>query len=212
MDNAYYSGKVVTYCRSRSWDYSISVTNPNNKEPILESVRSLPVAAWESIGKGEEAVLCYYLPTDWEREHPYVVLRSHWDGLQKLLFPRYTVILVSRGDLPLAELVRLHRGKQGQENAFKGPLIDLDLHHPACQGFHANQAVYACGLMAQVLLRAVQYDYLPKEARCHGIRPIIRYLIRTVGRLVKSGRRWTFYFAKSAFRLDWLAHAAVQLE
>lgn len=30
---------------------------------------------------------------------------------------------VSRDDLPLPELVKRHRGKQGQENAFKGPLI-----------------------------------------------------------------------------------------
>ncbi|OED45848.1 hypothetical protein ACH42_04520 [Endozoicomonas sp. (ex Bugula neritina AB1)] len=50
-----------------------------------------------------------------------------------LLDPRYCVILVNRSDLPLKELVRRHREKQGQENAQKGPLIDLDLHHPPCK-------------------------------------------------------------------------------
>ncbi|MDE0704199.1 MAG: hypothetical protein OXH59_10785 [Rhodospirillaceae bacterium] len=43
-------------------------------------------------------------------------------------------------DFALDALVRRHRGKQGQENAFKGPLIDLDLHHPPCRKFRANQA------------------------------------------------------------------------
>ena len=90
---------------------------------------------------------------------------------QTLLLPVYTVILVSRDDLPLDELVRRHRGKQGQENAFKGPLIDLDLHHPPCRRFRANQAFYICGQIAQVLLRAVQYQLLPARARRHGLRP-----------------------------------------
>jgi len=35
--------------------------------------------------------------------------------------------LVSRDDLDAAELVRRHRSKQGHENAFKGPLINIDL-------------------------------------------------------------------------------------
>ena len=41
-----------------------------------------------------------------------VVRRRTEDG-QGLLVPHHTVILVSRGDLPLGELVLRHRGKQG---------------------------------------------------------------------------------------------------
>ena len=44
------------------------------------------------------------------------------------------------------------------------------------------------------------------------LRPLIRYLVRVVGRLVRSGRRWRLDFARNNFRLDWLYHAAVQLE
>ncbi len=61
-----------------------------------------------------------------------------------------------------------------------------------------------------MLLRAVQYQLLPARARRHGLRPLIRYLVRVVGRLVRSGRRLDF--ARNNFRLDWLYHAAVQLE
>ncbi len=78
-------------------------------------------------------------PAGWE-EQSYVVVRRRRDRGQTLLLPVYTVIPVSRDDLPLDELVRRHRGKQGRENAFKGPLIDLDLHHPSCRRFRANQA------------------------------------------------------------------------
>lgn len=210
-DNAYYRGSFIRYCAERGWDYSVSVTNETYRRPVLEVLEGLSEDAWEEIGLGESATLVYHRPDGWQ-EHAYVVIRKLDDGHQRRLMPAYTVILVSRDDLPLAELVHRHRGKQGQENAFKGPLIDMDLHHPPCRRFHANQAFYACGQMAQVLLRAVQYELLPKAARRHGLRPLIRYLMRTVARLVRTGRRWRLDFAKSNFRLDWLFYAACQLE
>ena len=61
-------------------------------------------------------MLLYYRPSGWQREEVYVVIRrTHEDG-QRLLVPHYGFILVSRDDMPLAELVRRHRAKQGQEN------------------------------------------------------------------------------------------------
>ncbi len=211
VDNAYYSQAFVDFCHARGWDYSVSVTHEGFRRPVLESIEDLPETAWTDIGLGEQATLTWYRPQGW-REHPYVVIRRTHDGPQGRLQPAYTVILVSRADLPLEELVRRHRQKQGQENAFKGPLIDLDLHHPPCRAFHANQAYYLCGQLAQLLLRMLQYRLLPVQARHHGIRPIIRHLIRAAARLVRSARRWRLDFPKTAFRLDWLYHAACQLE
>ncbi len=210
-DNAYYRGAFVGYCTAQGWDYSISVTHDNNRRPVLKQLEGLPEKAWQDIGHGESATRVSHRPSGWQQQH-YVVVRQLYDGPQRRLTPAYTVILVSRDDLPLEELVRRHRGKQGQENAFKGPLIDMDLHHPPCRRFHANQAFYACGQIAQLLLLAVQYEWLPGQARRHGLRPLIRYLMRSVARLVKSGRRYRLDFAKNNFRLDWLLHAAFQLE
>jgi hypothetical protein len=211
-DNAYYRGELVEFCAEQGWDYSISVTHDGYKRPILDVLEGLPEKAWQDVGFGESATIVYHRPGNWYREHAYVVIRKHEDGRQQRLIPGYTVILVSRDDLPLKELIARHRQKQGQENAFKGPLIDLDLHHPPCRRFHANQAFYLCGQIAQILLRGVQYELLPTPARRHGLRPLIRYLVRTVGRLVRSGRRWRLDFAKNAFCLDWLIHASLQLE
>lgn len=50
--------------------------------------------------------------------------------------------LVSRDDLPVAELVQRDRGKQGQGSVFKGPLTELVLHHPPCKSPKAKQASY----------------------------------------------------------------------
>ena len=137
----------MAYCRQRGWDYSVSVTDPRRKAPLLRIVEALELA-----------------------EEEWVELEA--DGEHCRLVPAWTVILVSRDDLPLPELVRRHRGKQGQENAFKGPLTDLGLHHPPCHGHAANQASYACGQIAQLLLRSLQYHLLPPAARAHGLRRI----------------------------------------
>lgn len=177
-DNAYYKGELVRECTERGWDYSISLTHDGWRKPVLEQLEGLDDAAWTGIGKEEEAIFATHRPGGWDREQHYVVVRRRSVDGQGLLIPQHTVILVSRHDLPLAELVARHRGKQGQENAFKGPLRDMDPHHPPCRGYRANQTFYALGQIAQVLLRAVQYTALPKGARRHGISAVIRYVMR----------------------------------
>ena len=212
MDNAYYNKEVIHYCLDQGWDYSVSLTDRCKRRPVLEQVDGLPDQAWQDIGMDESAIFAYHQPHGWRTRQAYVVIRRLYEGRQKRLQPAYTVILVSTDELPIEELVKRHRAKQGQENAFKGPLIELDLHHPPCRKFIANQAFYLCGQIAQVMLKAVQYQCLPITARKHGIRPIIRYLIRSVAKLTRSGRRWTLRFCKNAFKLDWLIYASYQLE
>ena len=86
----------------------------------------------------EEAIFATHRPTGWDAEQHYVVVRRRTENGQGLLVPRHAVMLVSRNDRTLNELVLRHRAKQGQENASKGPLRDMDLHHPPCRGYRAN--------------------------------------------------------------------------
>ena len=133
MDNAYYRQEVVEHFEERGWDYSISVTSATYKSPILEAVDEvLEEADWEPINDSERAAFVTYSSRKWRQERTYVVVRRDEEDGCRLLFPIYTVILVSRDDLPLKELVARHRAKQGQENAFKGPLTEMNLHHPRC--------------------------------------------------------------------------------
>jgi Transposase DDE domain group 1 len=210
MDNAYYNKDIVAFCRSKGWDYSISVTNAKFKAPVLRNASNLWSECWADVSDdgAEKAALARHRPQGWKQLESYVVIRSEWDGTQRLLTPRHTVILVSRRDLPYDELIRRHRGKQGQENAQKGPLIELDLHHPPCLSLNANRAFYLLGHMAQNLLVAAQYLLLPDEARVHGLHAVLRDLVRVAGRLVRHARQWTLKLSKNAHRLDWLIHAA----
>jgi hypothetical protein len=214
MDNAYYRAEVVRYCRRHGWDFSISVTSETYKKPLRRQLDRLPDSTWQWINDDhtEEAAILRHRPDGWDEEESYIVVRSHFDGTQRRLTPRHIFILVSRTDLSLREMVRRHREKQGQENAQKGPLIDLDLHHPPCQKLDANRAFYTCGQLAQILLIATQYQLLPNAARRHGLRTLIRDLVRTAARLVRHGRKLVLKFAKTALRLDWLIHAADRLD
>ena len=209
MDNAYYRKDVVEYFEDQGWDYSISVTSSTYKGPILRAVEEvLEDEDWEEINEHEKAALITYRPSGWRREQTYVVVRRDVINGMKQLVPIYTVILVSRDDLELDEMVLRHRGKQGQENAFKGPLREMNLHHPRCSKFLANQAYYECALIAQLLIRAIQHRMLPEEARCRSLGYVIRHLMRTVAVLVKTGRRWFLKFARSNWELEWIFEAS----
>ena len=208
-DHADYRGELVAFCAARGWDYSISLTDGRKQGPLRRILADCAYADqdWTALdAEGEEAaLLLYYQPAGWARAEVYVVVRrTHEDG-QPLLVPHYSFILVSRDDLPLAELVRRHRAKQGQENAFKGPLRELNLHHPPCKSYGANQADYLCGQVAQLLLRGLPIQMLPEAAQGHGLGPLIRQVVRSVARLTRSGRRLRLRFARSNRRLGWLA-------
>ncbi len=120
---------LVSSCRRKGWDDSVSVTDPRKKAPILRLAAAMGLREdeWEPLdaaGK-ERAIVVAYRPARGPEEPVYGVIRRDGDGEQRLLEPVYTVIPVSHNRLPLAELVRRHRGQQGQENAFKGAVDGL---------------------------------------------------------------------------------------
>ncbi len=212
--SAYSCKDLASYCWRKGWEYSVSGTDPRQKAPLLRlaAARGLREDEWEPLdaaGK-ERAIVVAYRPARWPEEQVCVVIRRDGDGEQRLLERVCTVILVSRDRLPVAELVRRHRGKQGQENALQGPLTDLGLHHPPCRSHAANQGFCLGGQIAQLLL--LQYQALPAAARQHGLRPLIRYFVCSVGRLTRSARRLRLLCSKSNLWVDWLLHAASRRE
>lgn len=60
-----------------------------------------------------------------------------------MLYPAYTVILASADRLLISEAVGRHLDRQGQEIAFRGPLVNSNLLHPPCHRFAANGGVHS---------------------------------------------------------------------
>ena len=128
---------------SRGWDYSVSVTDANKCRPVLDVVEDLPEHGWTDIGMGESATWGALPPG--EEEGRAELRGGARDGAAsgRVVPPAFAVILGRTATIcRMAEVVRRHRGKQGHENAFKGPLVDMDLHHPPCRAATAaNQRV-----------------------------------------------------------------------
>ncbi len=139
----------------------MSVTDPRQKAPMLRlaAARGLREDAGEPLdAEGQErAIVVAYRPARGPEEQVCGVIRRDGDGEQRLLEPVCMVMLVSHDRLPVAELVRRHRGQQGQEHAFQGPLTDLGLHPPPCRSHAAQQGFYLGGQIAQLLRRLLPY-------------------------------------------------------
>ena len=161
-DISYYNREFVKYCDEKGWDYSVNVPHTKWADPVLEQVEGLPESAWTDLDTNgwERSVVLTHHPAQWHREHSYVVVRTLVENGQPLMFPHDSLILVSRDDLPVEDLVLRHRGKRRKKNSLKGLFQDLGLYDPPCSRLVPNRAFYACGQLAQVLLRAVQYHLL----------------------------------------------------
>ncbi len=141
---------MVRLCAARGWDYSISVTNRGWRKPVLEQLEGLADTEWTDIGMEEEAIFATHRPTGWDAEQHYVVVRRRTENGQALLVPRHTVMLVSRNDLALKELVLRHRANQGRENAFKGRCGTWTCIIRRAAATGPTRAFYALGQIAQV--------------------------------------------------------------
>ncbi len=135
-------GALASSYRQRGWADAVSVTDPRHKAPLLRQAAALelPEDAGEPLNaEGRERALAG-APQPPPRPEAQVdgVIRRDRNGEQRLPGPVYTGIPVSQDRLPLAELVRRHRGRQGQEHAFQEPLPDLGLPHLPCRS-HAGE-------------------------------------------------------------------------
>ena len=82
----------------------------------------------------------------------------------------------------------------------KGALVYLDVHQSAVPEVPRQPGVLRLRAAGPASCCApCTYRLLPKAARHHGLRPLTRHLVRTVARLVRSGRRWRLDFAWTNF-------------
>ena len=213
VDNAYFRKDFVAYLAKLGWDFSMSVTDDQVKRRILAKVDL--DGYWTPLRRDETADTreVMYQPQGWARAYRCVVVRRFVETEdERELFPTYTVIMTSNNQLHREIVVHRHRCKQGFENGFKGPLREMDLHHPPTASLVGNQVFYLCGLLAHILLTYLQYGLLPEDARKVGLRPLMRDLMRSLAKVTRSGRQLYLKFSKDHYRFDWLVAAMNQLE
>ena len=207
MDNAYYQKKFVAKVTKHGWDFSMSLTDGRVKSAIIDQIDEN--AVWTPIPDKDdddvEVQETMVKPSKWARAHRCTVIRR-WmkkEGEQDL-FPTHTVVMTSRLSLSRDKVLKRHWQKQGFENGFKGPLREMNLHHPPSTSLGGNQVYYLCGLIAQMLLTHIQYTFLPESARKVGLRPLIRNVMRCIGRVTESSRRLTLIVPRDSIAIGWM--------
>ncbi len=216
-DSAYYCKDLASYCRRKGWEYSVSVTDPRQKAPMLRlaAARGLREDEGEPLdaaGK-ERAIVVAYRPARWPEEQVYAVIRRDGDGEQRLLEPVSTVMLVSRDRLPVAELVRRHRGAASRGRSLRS---------------RGRCRTWGCIIRRAARTRRIRVSTWAGRSRscccccstrrCRprrgstGCRPLIRYFVCSMGRLTRSARRLRLLCSRSNLQLDWLLPAASRRE
>ena len=120
------------------------------------------------------------------------------------LFPTHTVVMTSRLTLIRDKVLKRHWQKQGIENGFKGPLREMNLHHPPSASLGGNQVYYLYGLITQILLTHIQYAFLSESVRQVGLRPLISNVMRCIGGVTERSRRLALIVPRDSMAIGWL--------
>jgi len=210
LDAAFFENNVVKELEKNKWAYIICA---NQKRGVLQSLAlEQPKEIWEDTGGDEKrkwrcSQVCVFThtPQDWDR--PVTIVCRRWQKEEELAGCWHYSFLGTRiepedldretlrryGYAPLIWL--LYSTKQGRENHFKTPLIDLGLHHPPSCRLGVNQVFYALAMAASNVAMVLRYRVMPKQMRGMHLFRIREIFIRIAGYIRKGGRILTVYLA-----------------
>jgi hypothetical protein len=209
MDSLHGNGPSLDHVEELELSYVVGARALAEGERVLGE---LPESAWTPTpkferrrkGASESAVCVASLQCkEWSEKRTLVARRWRMEGdmfphevsvLTNLTpeHPQLAALMESKG-LSFAEAVLwLYDRKGACETYFKGMLTDLGLHHPPCQGWGANAAFYAIGLVAGLL--GVVTALLEREdgkASVATIATVRRRLWAVAGRVTRHARTTT---------------------
>jgi len=182
MDSAYGCKPTLDTLHKLDWHYIVG--GNDLREPLERKAQEMPKGLWtpgvHPEPKFRDVRYCsfYYQAATWEQKELVVALRYRKPA--ELFFTYQFVFTHLDEKIIEGDKRRLHtttfeetifmmyHHKQGRENGFKTPLIDMNLHHPPSGRFGANQVFYAVAALAVNLYVVMSRMGMPKEDR--GIR------------------------------------------
>jgi Transposase DDE domain group 1 len=218
-DSGSSAGKYLNKLDRRGWEWSVSY---NKWTAVLDRLaEGTPGHQWSpavaAVGRTGEAIieqhtwLRHQPGEDCERGHDFACVR--WRAAEGGdLFWRYAYIVCGQaGGHPApvhdpAAARRIfpgHHHKGALEHGFSALLSDLDLHHPPCLRFTANEMWYALGALAHNLLRAVQILHMEESQQSQRLRQIIRWWMTVPVKISRHAHRGSARYYVPRAALDW---------
>lgn len=221
-DSGSSAGKYLNKIDQRGWGWSVSY---NKWTGALDKLaEATPGEQWSgvinAIGRKGEAIieqhtwLRHQPGEDCERGQDFACVRYRAADGGELLW-RYAYIVCGQPGRHPAPTHRpeearkvfpLHHHKGELEHGFTNLLSDLDLHHPPCSRFAANEMWYTLGALAHNLLRAVQILHMEPDQQSHRLRQLIRWWMTVPVKLSRHAHRTRArYFVPKATLTWWRA-------
>ena len=218
-DSGSSAGKYLNKIDQRGWGWSVSY---NKWTDALDKLaEATPDDQWSeainAIGRNGEAIieqhtwLRHQPGEDCERGQDFACVRYRAADGGDLLW-RYAYIVCGqpggrRAPTHRPEQARkvfpLHHHKGKLEHGFTNLLTDLDLHHPPCSRFAANEMWYTLGALAHNLLRAVQILHMQSAQQSHRLRQLIRWWMTVPVKLSRHAHRTCARYFVPKASLTW---------
>lgn len=218
-DSGSSAGKHLNKIDQRGWDWSVSY---NKWTAVLDRLaEATPDDQWSSpvaaVGRKGEAIteqhtwLRHQPGEDCERGQVFACVRYRAADGSELLW-RYAYIVCGQGgEKPVAvhqpaeakKVFERHHYKGKLEHGFTNLLSDLDLHHPPCSRFAANEMWYALGALAHNLLRAAQILQMEEDQQSLRLRQVIRWWMTVPVKLSRHAHRTCARYFVPKASLKW---------
>ena len=218
-DSGSSAGKYLNKIDRRGWGWTVSY---NKWTGVLDKLaEATPDGQWSApeaaIGRKGEAMieqhtwLRHQPGGDCERGQDFACVRYRAADGGDLLW-RYAYIVCGQPGGMAApthqpeeakKVFKLHHHKGQLEHGFTNLLSDLDLHHPPCSRFDANQMWYTLGALAHNLLRAAQILHMEDEQQAHRLRQVIRWWMSVPVKLSRHAHRTCARYFVPKATLSW---------
>lgn len=213
------AGKYLNKVDRRGWQWTISY---NKWTGVLDKLAdATPAEQWSApraaTGRKGEAIieehtwLRHQPGEDCERGQDFACVRCRAADGGDLLWRYAYIVCGESGGRPVPvhrpeqarEVFANHHHKGALEHGFTNLLSDLDLHHPPCSRFAANEMWYALGAFAHNLLRAVQILSMGAGQQTHRLRQLMRWWMTVPVKLSRHARRTTARYFVPKAALNW---------
>lgn len=193
-DSAFYNRKVVGFCESRGWSFSITADQTG---PLMAMISAVPEDGWK---KGAENKLAsyaevWYQPIGWPKPYRYLAKREEKKNKagQEVIFESmaysYYVVVTNHVHGSTEELMKTH-AKRGTAEKRIGQFTHEFLPHIPMGNFMANWVYLLCAQLAYNLSLWIRDLALPVSYRKKHIKRI-RRCISLVAAKVTFGARQT---------------------
>jgi len=194
IDSAGYMSDIVNYCDGEQIHYTIVA---DHNSAVMNRVASIPETDWQTlydrkgVDWGWEIAETKYVMGKGKQASRLIIKRQALEEVDLFGAYKYYVIITSipKNEKTAQETLHFHNGRGNAEKFIEDAKYGLNLKVVPTGQLHANALYYMIGMLTFNLVKLMQLTTLPDNWHNSMISSVRHKLLRTVARVVSSGRR-----------------------